>query len=237
MRGLQAGEAAHSPARFTDIHSLAELRTRIEEIREHLDGGPVGIKFAAGRVEEDLDAAIEAGVDFVTIDGRGGGTGAAPEVLKDHLTVPIQYALHRATAHLAARGIDDLDIVATGHFRIAADVTKAIAMGATAVALATASMVAIGCQQYLACHTGNCPVGIATLGNCPVGIATQRADLEARFDIEQSSERGLRTFEAFREEIELLCRAVGVADIHDLTTSHLATLDSEIAAHTSIRHA
>ncbi len=228
VRGLEEGEAAHSPARFTDIHSLADLRTRIEEIREHLDGGPVGIKFAAGRVEEDLDAAIEAGVDFVTIDGRGGGTGAAPEVLKDHLTVPIQYALHRATTHLAARGIDDLDTSwrpATSGF--AADVTKAIAMGATAVALATASMVAIGCPQYLACHTGN----------CPVGIATQRADLEARFDIEQSSERGLRTFEAFREEIELLCRAVGVADVHELTTSHLATLDSEIAAHTSIRHA
>ena len=90
VRGLPPGEAAHSPARFTDIHSLAELRTRIEEIREHLGGGPVGIKFAAGRVEEDLDAAIEAGADFVTIDGRGGGTGAAPEVLKDHLTVPIQ---------------------------------------------------------------------------------------------------------------------------------------------------
>ena len=117
--------------------------------------------------------------------------------------------------------------MATGHFRIAADVTKAIAMGAKAVALATASMVAIGCQQYLACHTGN----------CPVGIATQRADLEARFDIEQSADEGARTFRSFREEIELLCRAVGVADIHDLTTSHLATLDSEIAAHTSIGHA
>ena len=227
VRGLPEGEAAHSPARFTDIHSLAELRTRVEEIRDHLGGGPVGIKFAAGRVEEDLDAALEAGADFVTIDGRGGGTGAAPEVLKDHLTVPIQYALHRARTHLATRGIDDLDIVATGHFRIAADVTKAIAMGATAVALATASMVAIGCQQYLACHTGN----------CPVGIATQRADLEARFDIAESSEKGMRTFQAFREEIELLCRAVGVADIHELTTEHLATLDSEIAAHTSIRHA
>ena len=115
----------------------------------------------------------------------------------------------------------------TGHFRIAADVTKAIAMGATTVALATASMVAIGCQQYLACHTGN----------CPVGIATQRTALEARFDIGQSSEKGVATFRAFREEIELLCRAVGVADIHELTTEHLATLDSEIAAHTSIRHA
>ena len=227
VRGLREGEDAHSPARFTDIHSIAELRTRVEEIREHLRGGPVGIKFAAGRVEEDLDAAIEAGADFVTIDGRGGGTGAAPEVLKDHLTVPIQYALHRARVHLTARGIDDLDIVATGNFRIAADVTKAIAMGASAVALATASMVAIGCQQYLACHTGN----------CPVGIATQRPELEARLDVDLSTEKGAATFRAFREELELLCRAIGVEDIHELTTDYLVTLDSEIAAHTSIKHA
>ena len=106
----------------------------------------------------------------MTIDGRGGGTGAAPVVLKDNLTVPIQYALHRARAHLAARGVDDLDIVATGFFRTSADVTKAIAMGATAVAMATASMIAIGCRQYLACHTGNCPVGIG-----PSGRTSRRA--------------------------------------------------------------
>ena len=227
VRGLHAGEDAHSPARFPDIHTVAELRARVEEIRALVEGRPVGIKFAAGRVEEDLDAAIEAGADFVTIDGRGGGTGAAPVVLKDNLTVPIQYALHRARVHLAARGVDDLDIVATGFFRTSADVTKAIAMGATAVAMATASMIAIGCQQYLACHTGN----------CPVGIATQRPDLEARFDVELSSERGATTLRAFRAEIELLCRAVGVVDIHDLTTDDLATLDSELSAHTSIRHA
>jgi glutamate synthase domain-containing protein 2 len=227
VRGLQPGEAAHSPARFPDIHSIADLRARVDEIREHAEGRPVGIKFAAGHVEDDLDAAIEAGADFVTIDGRGGGTGAAPEVLKDNLTVPIQYALHRATKHLAARGIDDLDIVATGFFRTSADVTKAIAMGATAVAMATASMIAIGCQQYLACHTGN----------CPVGIATQRPDLEARFDVDLSTARGAATLRAFREEIALLCRAIGVADVHDLTTEDLATLDSEIAGHTSIRHA
>ena len=117
--------------------------------------------------------------------------------------------------------------MATGNFRIAAGVTKAIAMGASAVAMATASMVAIGCQQYFACHTGN----------CPVGIATQRPELEARLDADLSTERGAATFRAFREELELLCRAIGVEDIHDLTTDYLVTLDSEIAAHTSIKHA
>ena len=158
VRGLRAGEDAHSPARFPDIHTVAELRARVEEIRALVEGRPVGIKFAAGRGEEDLAAAI---------DGRGGGTGAAPVVLKHNLTVPIQYALHRARA---PRGADDLDIVATGFFRTSADVTKAIAMGATAVAMATASMIATGCRQYLACHTGNCPVGIG-----PSGRTSRRA--------------------------------------------------------------
>ena len=101
VRGLQPGQDAHSPARFPDIHSAADLRARVDDIRELIDGRPIGIKLAAGRVEEDLDVAIEAGADFVTIDGHGGGTGAAPDVLKDNLTVPIQYALHRARAHLA----------------------------------------------------------------------------------------------------------------------------------------
>jgi glutamate synthase domain-containing protein 2/nitrite reductase/ring-hydroxylating ferredoxin subunit len=227
VRGLEPGEAAHSPARFTDIDSPEDLRSRIEEIREHLGGGPVGIKFAAGRVEEDLDAALAADADFVTIDGRGGGTGAAPNVLKDNLTIPIQYALPRARRHLEKLGRDDVDIVATGNFRTSGDIAKALAMGASAVAMATASMIAIGCQQYLACHTGN----------CPVGIATQREELEARFDIDLSTERGVHTLGAIREELTLLARATGVASIHDLDLEDLATLDSEIAAHTDIRHA
>jgi glutamate synthase domain-containing protein 2/nitrite reductase/ring-hydroxylating ferredoxin subunit len=226
-RGLEPGTDAHSPARFVDIHSLAELRDRVSEIRDQLGGGPVGIKFAAGRIEEDLDAALEAGADFVTIDGRGGGTGAAPDVLKDNLTIPIQYALARASAHLEKRGHSDVDIVAAGGFRTAADVTKALAMGAAAVALATGALIAVGCQQYLACHSGN----------CPVGIATQREELIERFDVERSSERGINIFRAFCEEIELLARAIGVADVHELQMEHLATLSSELSIHAGIAHA
>jgi glutamate synthase domain-containing protein 2 len=199
----------------------------VDQIRGWLDGGPVGIKFAAGHVEDDLDIAIDAGADFVTIDGRGGGTGAAPDVLKDHLTIPIQYALHRARVHLERRGIADLDIVAAGNFRTAADVTKAIAMGATAVAMATASMIAVGCKQYLACHTGH----------CPVGIATQRPELEARFSVDESIERGVATFSAFSEEMRMVCRAIGARNVHELSPADLATLDSELTAHAGIRHA
>ncbi len=227
VRGIQPGTDAHSPARFTDLAGPLALRERVEEIREQIRGGPVGIKFAAGRVEEDVDAALDAGADFITIDGRGGGTGSAPDVLKDELTIPIQYALYRARRRLAERRRPDIDLVAAGGFRTAADVAKALAMGAQAVALATAVLVSIGCQQYRACDTGN----------CPVGIATQRADLEQRFEIDLSTEQGIRTWDALRQELELIGRAVGVSDIHQLGVDDLATLDSEISGHTDVRHA
>ena len=228
VRGLQAGEAAHSPARFTDIHSLAELRTRIEEIREHLDGGPVGIKFAAGRVEEDLDAAIEAGVDFVTIDGRGGGTGAAPEVLKDHLTLPIQYALHRATAHLAARGIDDLDIVGDGPLpdrrgRDEGDRDGRDGGGAG--------------DRLDGRESGVSSTSRAT--RATARSASRRSVRTSRHASTSSSRASADYVRSRRSARRSSCCAARSAspDIHDLTTSHLATLDSEIAAHTSIRHA
>jgi len=227
VRGLRAGEAAHSPARFTDLTTPADLRCRVDEIRVLLDGGPVGIKIAAGHIEADVAVALEAGADFITIDGRGGGTGAAPVVLKDNLTIPLPYALDRARRFLAEQGVDDVDLIATGGLRTAGDIVKALALGATGVALATASMIAIGCQQYRACHTGN----------CPVGIATQRPDLEARFDVDRSAERGSATFGVLRDQVEMLCRAMGVADVGDLSVADLATLDSEIAGHTGIRHA
>jgi len=227
VRGIKEGQDAHSPARFTDLAGPLALRTRVDEIRDQIRGGPVGIKFAAGRVEEDVDAALDAGADFITIDGRGGGTGSAPDVLKDELTIPIQYALYRARRRLAEHGRSDVDLVAAGGIRTAGDVAKALAMGAQAVALATAALISIGCQQYRACDTGA----------CPVGIATQRRDLEERFDIDLSTERGVRTWKALRQEIEFIGRAVGVTDIHQLTVDDLATLDSEISGHTDIRHA
>lgn len=227
VRGLRAGEDAHSPARFLDLDGPEALRSRVTELREQTGGAPIGIKFAAGHVEDDVDAALDAGVDFITIDGRGGGTGSAPDVLKDHLTIPIQYALYRARRRLRERGRADVDLVAAGGFRSAGDIAKALALGAQAVALATAALVAIGCQQYLACDSGN----------CPVGIATQRPDLEARLDVDLSTERGVNTFRALRRELELVGRAVGVTDIHELAPTDLATLSSEVAAHTDVRHA
>ena len=227
VRGIEPGTAAHSPARFADLDAPGALGKRVREIREMTDGRPVGIKFAAGDVEADLALALEAGPDCVTIDGRPGGTGAAPLHLKDHVGVPTVFAIDRARAFMEREGVRGLDLVATGGLRTAADYAKALALGADVVAIATAAMIGIGCQQYRACHTGN----------CPVGIATQREDLRARFDVGIAAEMAERLFATVRGQLEDYCRILGRGAAEELAPEDLVTANSEISGHTAVRHA
>ena len=227
VRGIEPGTAAHSPARFADLDAPGALGKRVREIREMTDGRPVGIKFAAGDVEADLALALEAGPDCVTIDGRPGGTGAAPLHLKDHVGVPTVFAIDRARAFMEREGVRGLDLVATGGLRTAADYAKALALGADVVAIATAAMIGIGCQQYRVCHTGN----------CPVGIATQRQDLRARFDVGIAAEMAERLFATVRGQLEDYCRILGRGAAEELAPEDLVTANSEISGHTAVRHA
>ena len=183
-----------------------------------------GIKFAAGNVEADLAVAIEAGADWVTVDGLGGGTGAAPVHVKDNVGIPSMFALIRARRWLEDRGVDDVQLVATGGFRTPDEMAKALALGADAVALATASLMAIGCQQYRACHRGT----------CPVGIATQDPFLRDRLDIATSAGRlhaFLRGATAMIVDYARVCGHVRIADFH---RSDLVALDRGIAERTDI---
>ncbi len=227
VRGIPVGHTAHSPSRFKDINSVADMKQRIKDIRSINPDIPVGIKFAASRIEADLAAACELEVDFITLDGRGGGTGAAARHVKDHICVPIVYALPRARKWLDDHGHDDVTLCVTGGFRTAADVTKAIALGADAVALATAAMMAIGCQQYRACHNNT----------CPVGIATQKMELRQRFDVDISARRLVTFFENLRLQMIDYARMCGKHSMFELSPEDMVTLDSEIAAHTPIPHA
>ena len=162
VRGLEAGQEARSPARFPDINSLDDMQARIDWIRSIKPDIPIGIKFAASRIEADVAAAAQLDIDWITLDGRAGGTGAASKHVKDNICVPSVFAIPRARRWLDDNGRRDISLLATGGFRSGADAAKAIALGADAVALATAAMMAIGCQQYRACSSNNCPVGIAT---------------------------------------------------------------------------
>jgi glutamate synthase domain-containing protein 2 len=227
VRGLKPGQDAISPSRFRDLNSVQEMRKRIEWIRSINPGIPVGVKFAASKLEADLAVACELGVDFITIDGRPGGTGAAPKHVKDHIGIPTVYALPRARKWLDDHGMGHLTLCVTGGFRTPPDIAKAIALGANAVAVATSAMIAIGCQQYRACSSNN----------CPVGIATQRADLRDRFSIEESSKRLINFLEGTRYQLIEFARMCGRRRLTDLSLTDVVTYNEELAKYTSIRHA
>lgn len=219
VRGVAPGTTVHSPARFPDISSVADLRRRVEEIRQLTGGVPVGIKLVAGHLERDLAAALEAGADWITVDGLGGGTGAAPLHVKDHVGLPSPFAALRARRFLDTQGVHDVQLIVTGGFRTPDEIAKAMALGADAVALATASLMAIGCQQYRACHAGS----------CPVGIATQVERLRDRLDVEESARR----LESFLTGMTALmvdyARICGRSRLADLGPGDLASLDAELA--------
>jgi len=225
-RGLEENTEARSPSRFPDINSPQDMKERIAWIRSINPDIPVGIKFAASRIEADLAIACELDVDFITLDGRAGGTGAAGKHVKDNIGVPTVFALPRARKWLDDNGVKDVTLLVTGGFRTAPDVAKAIALGADAVALATAAMMAIGCQQYRACSSDN----------CPVGIATQKMNLRERFNAEVSARRLLNFFEAWEEQMTDFARMCGKRNLHDLSYEDLATTSDSIANHTPIVH-
>jgi glutamate synthase domain-containing protein 2 len=226
IRRLAPGEGSHSPGRHTGIDSPEDLKLRVAELKEMTGGKPIGVKFTAGRIEADLAVALAADPDFITIDCRGGGTGSGPDFVKDNVCLPPIYAVTRARRYLDAAG-SKVTLCMTGGFRDSTDIAKCLAMGADAVALATASMIAVGCQQYRICNTNK----------CPVGIATQDPELRKRFDIEKSTERYVNFAKGTANELEILARINGLNDIHDLSASDLLTLDHEIAQYTDIEHA
>ncbi len=225
IRGIRPGQASISPGRHTGINNTDDLRRRVAEIRAACGGRPVGIKFSAGHVEQDLECALSAEPDFVTIDCRGGATGAAPVFVKDNVCVPPIFAIRRARRLLDRVG-SDVTLCVTGGFRDAADIAKALALGADAVALATASLVAIGCQQYRICQTGR----------CPVGITTQDPDLRRRFDVERSAQRLANFFRATADELKVFARINGRRDVHDLDLTDVVTISNEVSQNTDIAH-
>ncbi len=226
VRGFPQGEDVISPAHFEDITNPEELRQKVAWLREKSDGKPIGIKLAAGHIEADLEIALQANPDFVTIDGRPGATGAAMKSVKDATAIPTIFALSRARRYLDSMMAEGVSLVVTGGFRSSSDIVKALAMGADAVALASAALIAIGCQQYRICDSGK----------CPVGITTQDPALRSRFDIDLSAERLANFFRVITGELADFVRLTGNDEVHQLSVADLRTTNSEIARFTSIAH-
>ncbi len=226
IRNKPLGEDVISPSRFPGINSAQDLKNLVRELRSRSEGRPIGIKIAAGHIERDLEFCIYAEPDFITIDGRGGATGASPAIIRDSTSIPTIYALYRARKYLDSIG-SDIELVITGGLRVSSDFAKAIAMGADAVAIASAAMVAAACQQYRICGSGM----------CPVGVATQDEKLRARLHIDAAAKRVENYLKCSAEELKTFARITGNEDIHGLSIYDLCTINKEISEHTNIAHA
>lgn len=226
IRGKKQGEDIQSPSKFPDLHTKEDLRDMVDMLRQRSDGRPIGIKIAAGNIEQDLEYCVFAQPDFITIDGRGGATGSSPLFLREATTVPTVYALARARKYLDEVH-SDISLVITGGLRVSADFAKALAMGADAVAIASAGLIAAACQQYRICGSGN----------CPVGVATQDPELRKRLHIDAAAQRVANFLNVSRAELQTFARVTGNHSVHGLSMENLITTDREIAEYTGIRHA
>ena len=235
MRDLPDGVDQRSPCRHPDFLGPDDMIIKIEELREATDWQvPIFVKMGATRVYDDVKLAAKAGADVVVVDGMEGGTGASPDMLMDHTGIPTLAAVCEARAALEDLGLfGEVQLIMAGGIRSGTDVAKALALGADAIYMGTAFLIALNCNKPIyvedyhelgtepyACH--HCHTGL-----CPVGITTQDPDLMARLPIDEATERVANFFQAMNSEIQMLARACGKSDIHDLDPEDLRALTLE----------
>ena len=213
VRGLPEKTPAVSPPTFADLTTIADFAKFSDRVREITGGIPIGYKISANHIEDDISFAVEAGADYIILDGRGGGTGAAPLIFRDHISVPTIPALARARRHLDALKRPDITLIITGGLRTAPDFIKALSLGADGVALANSAIQAIGCVGARMCNTNN----------CPAGIATQKPELRARIDVQVSAKRLARFLGASVELMQVMARACGHDHLNQFNPADITT--------------
>jgi methylamine---glutamate N-methyltransferase subunit C len=220
IRGLKKGEDAYSPAHHPDITSPGQLKEKIEYLRSVTGGAPVGAKIGCGEIEKDISVLVSAGVDFVALDGFGAGTGATNGYVRDNVGIPLIVSVPRAARELVRLGVRNrVSLIAGGGIRTSADAAKCLALGADAVYIGTAALIAINCEQYRLCHTGL----------CPTGVTTQDPALVAQCDIPRGVERLAQFLRIINEEVANLTRIVGKENVHDLSLQDLISLNRDLA--------
>jgi glutamate synthase domain-containing protein 2 len=242
MRDLPDGVDQRSPCRHPDWMGPEDLAIKIEEIREATDWEkPIYVKVGAARVYEDVKLAAKAGADCVMVDGMEGGTAASPDVLLDHTGIPTLAAICEAV-----RALEDLNLTGTvqlivaGGIKSGVDAAKALALGADVVAIGTAALIALNCNApiYLedyekmgtkagACH--HCHTG-----HCPVGVATQDPVLSARLPVEEAADRVENFLHAMTLEMQIMARACGKSHVQNLDRDDLRALTLESALMTGL---
>ncbi|MGB5818668.1 MAG: glutamate synthase-related protein [Saonia sp.] len=227
VRDLEQGQTAISPATFPDFHGVKDFKAFAKEVRKRTGGIPIGFKIAASHIEKDIQFALDVGVDYIILDGRGGGTGSAPTILRDNINVPTIPALARARKYLDKAGATDVTLVITGGLRIAEDFAKALMMGADAIAVSNSAIQAIGCLGMRACGSNN----------CPVGIATQKESLRSRLIIDASAKQLFNYFDATNDLIKVIARACGYDDVSKFNAYDLSTFNRDMHQLTGINYA
>ena len=213
-RMIPEGSDAISPAPHHDIYSIEDLRQLVYSLKEATEySKPVIVKVAAVHNIAAIASGIaRSGADIIAIDGFRGGTGAAPTRIRDNVGIPIELALAAVDQRLRDEGIrNNVSLVAGGSIRSAADVIKAVALGADACYIATAALLALGCHLCRTCQSGK----------CNWGIATQRPDLVKRLNPDIGSMRLVNLMRAWRNEIMELMGGMGINSIEALRGNRL----------------
>jgi glutamate synthase domain-containing protein 2 len=208
-RMIPVGTDALSPAPHHDIYSIEDLRQLIYALKEATNyTKPVSVKIAAvHNVAPIASGIVRAGADIVAIDGVRGGTGAAPTVIRDNVGIPIELAIAAVDSRLRQEGIrNQASLLAAGGFRNSADIIKAIALGADAVYIGTAALVAMGCHVCQKCYTGK----------CNWGIATQDPYLTKRLNPDIATRRLVNLLRAWSLEIKDMLGGMGINAIESL---------------------
>lgn len=226
IRGIEPWTASESPPTFTDMSSVADFRNFADRVREISGGIPIGFKISANRLEETIDFALEASADYIILDGRGGGSGAAPLIFRDNISIPTIPALARAREHLDRCGVSgDVTLIITGGLRTPADFVKALALGADGIALANASIQAVGCIGARICNTNM----------CPAGIATQDSQLRKLVNVDAAAQRVERFFDSSNKLMQVMARACGHNHLNKFSKQDIETWHWEMAKLTGIK--
>lgn len=223
-RNVEMGKDVHSPPYHLDINNIDDLKQKISWMRELTGGTPIILKLSAGDLENDLNLAITADPDIIAIDGTEGGTGAAPEVMLNEVGVPTLIALAKTREILDKSGARQ-ELWIGGGFNNGGEAAKALALGADAVFMGTALLVAMGCNYCRMCY----------LGKCPKGITTQDAELRKNLDPNEVSPKIANFIKNCTEEVKMVAGACGENNIHNLNKGHLRSLNPDVSKITGVK--
>lgn len=227
VRKLKEGTPAISPPAFKDLSSVEDFRNFADKVRDYTGGIPIGFKLSANHIEEDIQFALDASADYIILDGRGGGTGAAPLIFRNNISVPTIPALARARNYLDKVRREDVTLIITGGIRIPDDFIKAMALGADGIALSNSALQAIGCVAARMCNTNN----------CPAGVATQKPELRKLLNVDKSAIQLFNFFSASTELMKVMARACGHNHLNKFNKRDITTWKKDMADLTGIKFA